>query len=306
MNNIRNRNISSQIADFCDKYARFVFTTPSLAVVLIIFGFPLVYNFYLSFHSWFVGIGTPRFIGLKNYHTLIFEDERFRMAVLRTFYYSAIAVSVQTVLGVVAALIFNEEFRSRGIMRVIYILPIVTTPVSIALVWVMIYHPDLGVANYLLSLLQLPPSLWIHAKKTVIPALVLTDTWQWTPLIMLVVLGALAARPRNVYEAAEVDGCNSWQTFWYITFPYIRPALLTAVLFRSIDAIKTFDIIFVMTQGGPGLSSETINILLFSTGFYYYHMGKAAAMVILFFTIIMVISFLIIYFRRREATGWEL
>jgi multiple sugar transport system permease protein len=299
------KHLKSKIADVCDRYAKYVFTTPSLIVVLIIFGFPLIYNFWLSFHAWFVGIGTPKFIGLDNYYELIFKNERFRMAVLRTFYYSMIAVSIQTVLGVIAALVFNEEFRGRGFLRVLYILPIVTTPVSIALVWVMIYHPDLGVANYFLQVLHLPRSLWIHSKKTVIPALVLTDTWQWTPLIMLIVLGALAARPKNVYEAAEVDGATGWQTFWYITLPYLRPALLTAVLFRSIDAIKTFDIIFVMTQGGPGLSSETINLLLFSTGFYYYHMGKAAAMVVLFFAIIIAISFIIIHFRRKEVIGWE-
>ncbi len=153
--------------------------------------------------------------------------------------------------GTLAALIFDAKFPFRGLLRGVFVMPMMATPVAVALVWTMMFHPQLGVLNYLLSFLGIGPQEWIYNQFTVIPSLVLVETWQWTPLVMLIVLGGLAAVPREPYESAEIDGANAWQKFRYLTVPMIAPFLMIAVIIRSIDAIKSFDIIYAMTQGGP-------------------------------------------------------
>ena len=161
------------------------------------------------------------------------------------------------------------------------------TPVAIALVWTMMFHPQLGVLNYLLTCIGLPPSSWVYNADTVIPTLVMVETWQWTPLVMLIVLGGIASLPIDPYEAAAIDGATGWQMFRYITLPLIQPFIIVATVMRIIDALKAFDIIFVITGGGPGTASETINMLLYQTAFGYYDLGYASAMVVVFFVLIM-------------------
>src|SRR5437868_2482182 len=155
------------------------------------------------------------------------------------------------IIGVAMALLFNREFWGRGLLRTLAILPMVATPTAIALVFVMMYHPTLGVANYLVSLVGLSPFRWTYSSQTALYALALVDVWQWTPLIILIALAGLASLPREPYEAAHLDGASPRQAFWHITLPLLRPTLVVPSLFRAIDALKTFDIIFVMTQGGP-------------------------------------------------------
>ena len=177
------------------------------------------------------------------------------------------------------------------------------TPVAISLVWTMMFHPQLGVLNYLLSLVGLPPSSWVYASSTVIPTLVLVETWQWTPLVMLIVLGGIASLPADPYEAAILDGASTWQMFWHITLPLAWPFIVVASVIRMIDALKAFDTIYVITLGGPGTSSETLNILLYQTAFAYYELGYGSAMVVIFFVIILLISLLLLHVRQRQA--WQ-
>ncbi|MCL4828107.1 MAG: sugar ABC transporter permease [Caldilinea sp.] len=255
----------------------------------------------MSLHNWQLSsVAQPRFIGLDNFWKLLTNDSRFLGATGRTLLFTLMATSVQLVLGVAMALLFNRQFLGRGFWRALAILPMVTTPVAIALIFVMMMHPTLGVLNYLLQVVGLPPSLWIYSERTVMLTLVMVDTWQWTPLIMLIVLAGLASMPDEPFEAARIDGASRVQVFFYITLPLLRPSIVVAALFRIIDAIKTFDIIFVMTSGGPGYASETINLYLFNTAFSYFDMGYASAIVVIFFTMIMVLAVLTIRVRRVE------
>jgi multiple sugar transport system permease protein len=180
-------------------------------------------------------------------------------------------------------------------------MPMMATPVAIALVWTMMFHPQLGVLNYLLSLVGLPPQLWVFHPGTVIPSLMLVETWQWTPLVMLIVLGGLAAIPIEPYESAEIDGANFWQMFRYITLPLIAPFLFIAGMIRMIDAVKSFDIIFAITQGGPGSASETINLYLYSVAFIYYDLGYGSAIAAIFFVLIIILAALLLYLRQRTV-----
>ena len=274
------------------------FVLPALVVVGGVIVFPWAFTLWMSLHEWKIG-GAYSFVGLDNYGRLA-TDPRFIEAVWHTLVYTVLAVVLPLVLGTLAALIFNQRFPLRGVLRGIFVLPMMATPVAIALVWTMMFHPQLGVLNYLLSLVGIGPQAWVFHPASVIPSLVLVETWQWTPLVMLIVLGGLAAIPAEPYESAEIDGANALQQFRYITLPMIAPFLMVAVIIRSIDALKSFDIIYAITQGGPGTASETINIYLYSVAFTYYDVGYGSALAVVFFALIIVLSLLLLYLRQRS------
>lgn len=284
------------------RHARWLFPAPAVLIVAVIVVYPIVYTGWMSLQEWFASSLTPpRFVGAENYGKILLGDARFREAVGRTVWFTVLAVAAETALGVAMALLFNREFWGRGLLRTLAILPMVATPTAIALVFVMMYHPTLGVANYLLTVVGLSPFRWTYSSQTALYALALVDVWQWTPLIMLIALAGLASLPREPYEAAHLDGASTAQAFWHITLPLLRPTVVVAVLFRAIDALKTFDIIFVMTQGGPANASETINLLLFSQAFSYFNMGYAASMAVTLFALVMGASLLLIKVRRTAA-----
>ena len=282
-------------------YARrdWAFAAPAAAVVLLVILFPWVFTIFMSLHDWKVTGETP-FVGLANYAKML-QDERFLWAIVRTGWFTAGTVIVPMLLGVWAAVCFASQFKLRGLARTLFVLPMMATPVAIALVWTMMFHPQLGVLNYLLTSVGLPPSSWVYDSRTVIPTLIMVETWQWTPLVMLIVLGGIASLPQEPYEAAILDGAGAWQMFRHITLPLVWPFIMVAAIIRLIDALKTFDTIHVITLGGPGTSSETLNILLYQTAFAYYDLGYGSAIVVVFFLLILLISMLLLRVRQREA-----
>lgn len=274
-----------------------LFAVPAIVVIIAVIIFPWAFTVFMSLHDW--QVASPRtWVGLDNYVNLL-GDERFRASVGRTFVYTLLAVVLPVLIGTAAAVLFHRDFPLRGLLRSIYILPMVATPVAIALVWTMMFHPQLGVLNYLLSLVGLPPSLWVYSPQTVIPSLVMVETWQWTPLVMLIVLGGLATLPSEPLESAVVDGAGSWQIFRDITLPLITPFIMVAVVLRTIDALKAFDTIYAITQGGPGTASETINIYLYLQAFSFFRIGHASAVVMVFFVIIVACSLTLLALRQR-------
>jgi multiple sugar transport system permease protein len=273
------------------------FVIPALVVVLAVIVFPWAFTIWMSLNEWKVGSPTT-FVGFANYLRLP-NDPRFVEAVAHTLVYTALSVLLPLVFGTFAAVVFHMNFLGRGVLRAIFIMPMMATPVAIALVWTMMFHPQLGVLNYLLSLVGLPPQLWVFHPSTVIPSLVLVETWQWTPLVMLIVLGGIAAIPTEPYESAQLDGASLWQMFRYITLPLIAPFLFIAAMIRMIDAVKSFDIIFAITQGGPGSASETINLYLYSVAFTYYDLGYGSAIAVILFLLIVALAALLLYLRKR-------
>ncbi|HTN11064.1 MAG TPA: sugar ABC transporter permease, partial [Acetobacteraceae bacterium] len=280
-------------------YARryWPFIVPAGLVVFAVIVFPWLFTLYMSAHEFKIG-SDLLYVGLDNYVNL-FSDARFLWSVLRTLYFTALATFFPVVLGIAAAVVFQRRFPLRGLARTIFILPMMATPVAVALVWTMMFHPQLGVLNYLLTSVGLPPSLWSYSPNTVIPTLVMVETWQWTPLVMLIVLGGLASLPSDPYEAARLDGASGWTMFRHITLPLVWPHIVVALVIRTIDALKSFDLIFVISNGGPGTSSETMNIYLYQQAFAFYNMGYASAMTLVFFVIILLVSLLLFSARRQ-------
>ncbi len=277
------------------------FVVPAAVVVLAVIVFPWVFTIFISLNQWDPSGGIT-WAGFANYRHLG-TDPRFGWAVLRTLYFSALAVALPLVLGVAAALCFHQRFPLRGLARTIFVLPMMATPVAVSLVWSMMFHPQLGVLNYILTSIGLPPSTWTYAPGTVIPTLVMVETWQWTPLVMLIVLGGLASLPTDPYEAARLDGAGPVQCFRHITLPLIWPFVVVAGVIRTIDALKSFDIIYVITGGGPGTSSETINLFLYQQAFAFYQLGYAGAVTVVFFVLIVAVSLVLLAVRQQAR--WQ-
>jgi multiple sugar transport system permease protein len=284
---------------FVERHPVVMFTTPAAIVVFVLMVFPVFYTVYMSLHSWFASsLTSPEFIGLQNFKRAFAQDERFRNALWLTLYFTVLATALQVVLGVALALLLNRPFRGKGLFRSIFLLPMVATPVAIALVWMMMYNPTLGVMNYLVGLIGLGPYKWVSNAHLVIPALAAVDTWEWTPLITLITLAGLATLPVEPYESAVIDGATPAQMFWRITLPLLRPTIMVALLFRSIDCLKTFDIIYVMTAGGPGFASETLNVYTFQVGLFYFHIGYACSLLVILFALVLGVSLVLIKVRR--------
>jgi len=277
------------------RYMRFV--VPALIVILAVIVFPWFFTIWMSVHDWQI-TQTQTFTGLDNYLSLL-SDQRFLESIVHTLYFTVLAVILPVIFGVFSAVIFHQRFPWRGVLRAVFIMPMMATPVAVALVWTMMFHPQLGVLNYLLTSIGLPEQLWVYDQATVIPSLVMVEVWHWTPLVMLIVLGGLAALPTEPYESALIDGASQWQMFWHITLPLVMPFIMVAIIIRTIDALKAFDTIFVITQGGPGTASETINIYLYLQAFSFYNIGHASAVVVVFFVLIVILSLLLLYVRQR-------
>ena len=277
-----------------------LFIAPALIVIGAVIVFPWLFTLWMSAFDWKIG-SAAHFVGLENYANLL-VNQRFVEAIVHTFYFTALAVVFPLLLGTLAALIFHRRFRGRGVLRAVFTMPMMATPVAVALVWTMMFHPQQGVLNYLLTSVGLPPSLWVYSPTFVIPSLVMVEVWHWTPLVMLIVLGGLAALPTEPYESARLDGATEWQLFRHITLPLIAPFLVVAAVIRTIDAVKAFDTIYVISQGGPGTASETINLYLYLQAFAFYNIGNASAVVVVFFAIILALALLLLHVRQR--TKW--
>lgn len=285
---------------FIDRHQRWLFPAPAIIFIVVMMIFPLGFTLWNSFSGWSLTLGRPNtLIGAQNY-IAIMTDARFWNAVWNTLYFTALAMSVELVLGVALALLLDaKDYRGKRVVTSILLLPMMATPVAVAMVWLLMFEPTAGVINYGLGQLGLPKQLWIAGSSSVIPSLVLVDVWEWTPLITLIVLAGLAGLPSEPFEAARVDGASYWQILRRVTLPMLLPTISVAGLLRFIDCIKTFDIIYGMTGGGPGFSSETLNIYTYNQAFYYFNFGYASALLVIFFSIVTGISLLVTYSRRR-------
>ena len=283
-----------------ERNIKYVFPLPAVIFVLLMMVFPIAYTFRLSFYEWSMSsLVPPTWVGLENYKALLFNDPRFMASLWRTFTFTIGAVVVETILGISIALLFNQDFKGKNVLKTLFLLPMIATPVAIGLVWMLIFEPNIGFANKVLQFFHISPLLWLASPQQVLASLVIVDVWQWTPMIALVVLAGLSSLPTEPYEAAMVDGATRWQVLTKITLPLLQPTILVAVLLRSIDALKTFDIIYAMTGGGPDFNSETINIYSFVQGFSYFQLGMTSSLLMIFFVIVLGMSMLLVSARKR-------
>lgn len=281
-----------------ERRSKYYFVLPAFVFVGIMVIIPVAYTVLLSFTKWSMA-GKPRIVFLQNYLTM-FSDSRFLKALYRTILFSAVALFFEVILGTAIALFLNRDFIGKPLVKTLFLLPMVATPVSIGLVWMLIYEPTFGIANTLLGLIgmqNLP--LWLGSPDTALMALAIIDIWQWTPMISLIVMAGLAALPAEPIESAHVDGAKAYQILARIILPMVTPTVVVASLLRLIDALKTFDIIYATTGGGPTFSSETLNVLAFINAFQYFDLGYASAMLVVFFVLVLLLSLSLGKLRSR-------
>ena len=293
----RPKLLGSRLLGLVDRNVPILFPLPAVCLVAALTLYPLVYTLLLSTRSYDLGLINYRFVGFANY-TAALGNTRFWNAFARTVYFTVLSVAGSVVLGMVMALILNRDFRGARWARTAFLLPMVATPVATSLVWMMMFNPTLGVLNYLLEVVGLPPSVWVADPGLVIPSLVLVDIWHFAPFAMLILLAGLRSLPREPFESAMIDGASRWQMFWRITVPLLGPVLVVVLIFRTIDALKVFDIIWVITAGGPGVSSETLYVYAYNQAFKYLDLGYGSAVIVVF--TVMVAAASLVWVRARE------
>jgi multiple sugar transport system permease protein len=287
-------------SSFTERNLQILFPLPAIVFIALLMVFPILYTLYLSFTNWNLTSGMePSFVGLSSY-LRVFSEPRFLQALGRTFTFTLFAVAIEVVLGVAIALILNRAFVGKSVAKLLLLLPLVATPVAVGIVFNLFYDPTIGLLNFALNSLGLPQGRWVSSENTVIASLVLVDVWQWTPMITLIVLAGLAGLSEEPVEAARVDGASEWQILRYVTIPMVMPVILTAMILRLIDALKTFDIIFAMTGGGPGYASETLNIMGFKYSFEYFRMGQSSVILVALFLVVLLCSLGIMKLRASS------
>ncbi len=255
----------------------YMFMAPAVVIMAIALLYPLGYMVWGSFRDWnpSQSIGEAEFVGLKNYITL-WGDPNFHESLGVTLRFAFFVVSIEMVLGVGLALLLDRDIRGMSVLRTMFILPMMIAPVVVGLMWRYMYHPTIGTFNRFLESIGLPKVDWLgdHALTSIIIA----DIWQWTPFIFILSLAALQSLPRSALEAARIDGATGWQQIIHIKLPLMMPVLIVTGLLRLIDAFKVLEVILVMTNGGPGLSTEILALRISRTATEFRELGVAAAM----------------------------
>ncbi len=255
----------------------YIFLAPAFVIMALALMYPLGYMIYGSFRDWDPSqtLGETEFVGLSNYFYL-WQDESFRESLTVTLKFAISVVSVEMVLGVGLALLLDRKLRGMSVLRTLFILPMMIAPVVVGLMWRYMYHPSVGLFNRSLESVGLGSVDWLG--KYALLSVIIADIWQWTPFIFILSLAALQSLPRSALEAARIDGATGWQQIVHIKLPLMMPVLIVTCLLRLIDAFKVLEVILVMTEGGPGLSTEILALRISRTATEFRELGVAAAM----------------------------
>ncbi|MFS0795374.1 carbohydrate ABC transporter permease [Microbacterium sp. 1P10AE] len=295
---------ATRAVDWIDAHLKWILIAPSVVFIALLIAFPIGYTVFLSMTDSAGAVSRPfRFVGFENYIGWLTDTERFWPAVGRTAYFTGMALALEIVLGLAIALLLRKTFRGQSLVRVFILLPLVATPVAVGMMWLLIFEPSIGFANVVMRFLGLPPQGWLSDPSMALNTLIFIDVWQWTPMVILILLAGLSTLPEEPDEAARVDGANAWQRFRHITLPLLAPVIAAAAILRSIDAMKTFDIIYATKGIGGGSSheAETLNILAYGQAFQFSQYGKASALLMLFFVLIIVVLLALAILRNRGA-----
>lgn len=273
----------------------YVLIAPAVAVLLGLSIYPLIYSITISLQigdAWGVG----------NF-TRLFSDNFFFTAMAHTFVFAAAALTCEFLLGLGLALLLNNQIRGRGFFRATLLVPMMLPPVVAGIVWRLLLNPNFGAINGTLKQIgiDIEPLTWTASPKLAMLSVIAVDVWQWTPFVFLVLLAGLQAIPQEPYEAALIDGSTRWQTFRHVTLPLLKPAILIVLLLRTMDLLRVFDQIFILTEGGPGFATETISLYIYRTAFRFFDFGYAAAMSFVLLALTNVISVVYIRFLKHET-----
>jgi multiple sugar transport system permease protein len=273
-----------------------ILLSPALAVLAVVTIAPFLFLFSTSLTP--LNLARPATwwdfsAPLANFVELL-DDHRFLGSLGVQLRLSVFTVAFQLLLGLAAALLLNSRLRFLEAMRALFIIPMVLPPIVVAIIWKVLFTPDISVLNWALGLLGLPQPAWLAHPRLALPAIIIADIWEWFPFTLLMLLAALQMIPAEPLEAARIDGADAWQVFRHVVLPLLRPAIVVTVLFRLIESVKAFPLIFVMTGGGPGTVTEATNYYAFLQGFNYSLIGYSAAISVVVLASVLAISYLIV------------
>ena len=277
----------------------YLLIAPTVAVLLALSIYPLVYSVRVSLQTDAAGGGAG--FTLQHFARL-WSDDFFRSALAHTLVYAAIALTVEFLLGLALAVLLNREMRGRSFFRAALLVPMMLPPVVVGVVWRLMLNPNFGAVNGTLQGVGVNTEqlTWTAHPTLAFASVVMVDIWQWTPFMFLILLAGLQAIPEEPYEAALIDGSSAWQTFRYVTLPLLKPAILIALLLRTMDLLRVFDQIFILTEGGPGSATETVSLYIHRTAFRFGDFGYAAAMSFVLLLLTNFVSLLYIRLLQRQ------
>jgi multiple sugar transport system permease protein len=264
-------------------------------MLLFVTAYPIAGTLYFSLHKYNLITGEFKFTGLQEYVELL-QDPVFQVSVWNTLVFSISATLAQTFLGLAIAVLVNQEVRGRRWIIPLIVLPNMFSVVIVSSMWKLMLDYDTGLVNYILRALGLQPQAWLTSVRLALPSIVVIDTWQWTPICFLIFYAGLQSIPRELYEAALVDGASPLRTFWSITLPMLKPYIALVLLLRSIDTFRLFDKVYLLTGGGPAHATETISLYIFKTGLVFWDIGKASAASFVMLALVLIVS--AVYVRR--------
>jgi multiple sugar transport system permease protein len=284
-----------------DRAFGWLISTPGLAALFAVILFPVVWAFWTSLHDYtLIAPNFDTFTGAGNYVKAI-GDAEFRHSMWLTGFFVAAVVLLEFLIGFAVALMLNQVERFKPIYYAILLCPLLMNPVIVGLIWRMFLHPQLGIVNYLLSLAGIPAVDWLGSTSVAIWTIVLVDIWHQVSFMIVLLLAGLAALPREPYEAARVDGASALDSFWHITLPLMRPVIIVTLLIRAIFAVKTYDLIYIMTRGGPGVSTDFVSYFIYRTAFVSLNIGEASAMSLVLLAVILGLSAYLYRYMRSLA-----
>ncbi|WP_231494855.1 carbohydrate ABC transporter permease [Cellulomonas sp. KRMCY2] len=277
------------LAGWANQHRKWLFAAPAMIFVAVLIIFPVAWTVFLSLTD---AQGSVRaeseFIGFANYAEVLSDTARFWPAAARTIAFTAVVLVVEVVLGMCIALLLWRPFKGEKWVRVAILLPLVATPVAVGMMWRLIFDPNIGLANTMLGWVGIAPQPWLAGQSTALPTTMLIDIWQWTPMVVLILLAGLTSLSEEPNEAALMDGASAFQRFRYVTLPLMMPTVIVAILLRGIDALKTFDILYATKGKGGGSfhEVETLNVYAYGLSFDYNEYGLSSTVLIIFFLII--------------------
>lgn len=279
----------------------YLFILPSALLIAAFLAFPVLYSLWLSLVNWDGMSPRIRFVGLGNYDVLIHSSE-FWNSLRVTAYYTFASVPLRMAVALAFAIFLNQKIRGLGVYRTLYFAPVVTSGIAVSIIWVWIYDPTWGIANWVLSLVGIPPLQWLSSPDEAMPALILMSIWKNMGFDLVIYLAGLQGIPETYYEAARVDGAGPWSMFRHITWPLLAPTTFFVLVTGIIGASQVFDQVFVMTNGGPLRSTQVLVFILYQHAFKFFEMGYASAIAWAIFLIVMVFTILQWKFLPQDVT----
>jgi multiple sugar transport system permease protein len=270
---------------------------PWLIGLILFTGGPVLASFAFSFTNW-TGLTTVEWVGLQNFRQLLFEDNLFWVATYNTFYYSVGSVLLGTIGALIVAILLNQNLPGTTLLRVVYYMPSIASGVAIAILWIWLFNPQVGLVNYMLSFFGIKGPLWLASQQWALPALIVKSLWG-IGANMIIILAGLQGVPLSLYEAARIDGANRLHEFRHVTVPMISPVLFFVIVISTINSFQILTDVLVMTQGGPGTATFVYVYYIYQAAFQYLKMGYASALAWILFAIILGLTLLQLWGSRR-------